>query len=168
MRPPVLLGSAMALAACGSPHRELLEQNADFDCHDRYASYLVSGSLTAAEVGVQVDCTEHGPRVVRWTVTKDGNREEFSGALGVGEFDRMWEKIEGTGWRYLADCDGTGQPADPVYTFDVKDWNGTTSFSCTNEGPLPFPYNTIIDELDFKAAAHAPKDRSKPDREDLD
>ncbi len=156
------LAPALAAAACGSPHRELLEQNAQFDCRDRYAAYLVSGSLAAAEAGVQVDCAEAGPRVVRWTVTRDGNREEHAGSLGVGEFDRMWEKIEGAGWRYLGDCDGTGQPGDPVYTFDVKDWNGTASFSCTNAGPLPFPYNTLVDELDFKAAAHAPKDRRKP------
>lgn len=163
---PLLL--CLPLVACGNPHKETLQQNADFDCHDRYASYLVSGSLAAAEVGVQVDCAEHGPRVVHWTVDKDGNREEYSGSLGVNEFDRMWEKIDGAGWRYLKDCEGTGQPEDPVYTFDVKDWNGTVSFSCTNAGPLPYPYNTIVDELDFKAAAAAPKDDRKPDPDDLD
>ncbi len=159
--------SLALVAACGNPHKDTLAENADFDCRDRYAAYVVSGSLAAAEVGVQVDCAASGPRVVRWTVTKDGNREEFSGSLGVHEFDRMWEKIEGSGWRFLADCVGTGQPNDPVYTFDVKDWNGTVSFSCTNAGPLPFPYNSIVDELDFKAAAAAPKDRAKPDAEDL-
>jgi len=162
------LGVAVALlAACGNPHKDTLAENADFDCHDRTASYVVMGSLTAAEVGVQVDCSVAGPRVVRWTVTRDGNRDEYSGSLGVHEFDRMWEKLEGAGWRYLKDCEGTGQPEDPVYTFDVKDWNGAATFACTNGGPLPFPYNTIVDELDFKAAAAAPKDRGRPDPEDL-
>ena len=77
------------LAACGNPNKDQLQQNADFDCHDRYAAYTATGSLAGAEVGVQVDCAEHGPRVVRWTVTNDGNREEYSGSLGVNEFDHL-------------------------------------------------------------------------------
>lgn len=168
MRAALALGAVAGLVtACGNPHKDTLAQNADFACNDRQASYLVSGSLTAAEVGVQIDCAAAGPRVTRWTVTKDGNREEYSGSLGVNEFDTLWQKIDGAGWRYLKDCDGTGQPGDPVYTFDVKDWNGSVSFSCTNAGPLPFPYHTIVDELDFKAAAAAPEDRTPPDAEDL-
>jgi hypothetical protein len=162
-----LVLAIVPLAACGNPNKEQLRQNADFDCHDRYAAYTLTGSLAGAEVGVQVDCAEHGPRVLHWTVDKDGNRDEYQGSLGVNEFDRLWDKIDGAGWRYLKDCDGTGQPEDPVYSFDVKDWNGSVSFSCTNAGPLPYPYNTIVDELDFKAAAAAPKDNSKPDAEDL-
>ena len=133
----------LVAAACGNPYRDELRRNAQFDCRDQ------------------------GPRIVRWTVTRDGNRDEHQASLGVGEFDRLWEKIDGAGWRYLKDCDGTGQPEDPVYSFDVKDWNGSVSFSCTNAGPLPYPYNTIVDELDFKAAAAAPKDNRKPDAEDL-
>ena len=158
---------AVLVVSCGNPHKDTLRENAEFECNDRAVSYVVMGSLTAAEVGVMVDCAEHGPRVVRWTVTKEGNRDEYQGSLGVNEFDRMWEKIDGAGWRYLKDCEGTGQPGDPVFNFDVKDWNGQAAFTCTNAGPLPYPYNTIVDELDFKAAAAAPKDRSKPDPEDL-
>ena len=160
------LGLTGALA-CGNPHQDTLRQNADFDCHDRVASYVVVGSLTAAEVGVQVDCAEKGPRVRRWTVTKDGTRDEYEGSMTVGDFDRMWDKIDGAGWKYLKDCDGTGQPDDPVYSFDVKDWNGSASFECTNAGDLPYPYNTIVDELDFKAARVAPEDKTPPSREDL-
>lgn len=163
----LLLMSVAGLAACGNPNAQQLADNADFDCRDRSVSYLVSGSLTAAEVGVLIDCADAGPRVVRWTVTKEGNRDEYSGSLGVNEFDRLWEKIDGAGWRYLKECEGTGQPGDPVFNFDVKDYNQQATFSCTNAGPLPYPYNTIVDELDFKAAAAAPKDRGKPDPEDL-
>ncbi|HVK75540.1 MAG TPA: hypothetical protein VM734_19555 [Kofleriaceae bacterium] len=162
------LAAALAAAtACGNPHKDTLAQNADFDCRDRVASYVVMGSLAAAEVGVQVDCAEQGPRVRRWTVERDGTRDEYEGSLGVHEFDVLWSKIDGAGWRYLKDCDGTGQPSDPVYTFDVKDWNGSATFSCTNAGPLPYPYNTLVDELDFKAAAAAPEDKTPPTREEL-
>lgn len=166
MRAAATLG--LALAAACNPHKGTLAENAEFDCRDRFASYLVSGSLTAAEVGVQIDCAQAGPRVTRWTVTRDGNREEYSGSLGVHEFDRLWEKIEGAGWRYLKDCEGSSLPEDPVYNFDVKDWNGQVTFSCTNPDPLPFPYNTIVDQLDLKAAAAAPQERGKPDPEDLE
>lgn len=164
----IIVTAALALAACGNPNKRMLEENADFDCRERTASYVVMGSLTAAEVGVLVDCVEHGPRVVRWTVTKEGNRDEYSGSLGVHEFDRLWEKIDGAGWRFLEDCEGTGQPGDPIFNFDVKDHNQQATFACTHAGPLPYPYNTIVDELDFKAAAAAPKGRDKPDPEDLE
>lgn len=154
-------------AACGNRDRDTLRRNAEFECHDRIASYVVVGSLTATEVGVQVDCAEAGPRVKRWEVSKDGTRDEYEGSMTVGDFDRMWEKIDGAGWRYLKDCDGTGQPNDPIFTFDVKDWNGEATFTCTNAGPLPYPYNTLVDELDFKAAAAAPEEKVAPTREEL-
>jgi hypothetical protein len=163
----LLLVASVGAAACGNPNQQQLADNADFDCRDRAVSYVVMGSLTAAEVGVMIDCVTAGPRVVRWTVTSQGNREEYEGSLGVNEFDRLWEKIDGAGWRYLAECEGSGQPGDPVYNFDVQDWNQQAAFSFTNAGPLPYPYNTIVDELDFKAAAAAPKERGKPDPEDL-
>lgn len=156
----VALAGVVALAACGNPHRAELERNARFDCRDRTVSYIAIGSIVAHERGVMVDCRDAGPRVVRWTTTRDGDRVEHAASLGVGEFDRLWEKVEGAGWRYLENCTGTDQPSDPVYTFDVNDWNGTKSFSCTTSGELPFPYHIIVDELDLTAAAHAPRDTS--------
>lgn len=152
--------AAAGLAACGNPNQAELERNRQFDCRDRTASYLATGSLVAAELGVMIDCRDHGPRIVRWTTTREGDRVEHAASLGVGEFDRLWEKIEGAGWRYLTDCDGTGQPSDPIYTFDVVDWNGQASFACTHAGELPFPYFIIVEQLDMTAAAHAPKDHS--------
>ena len=78
-----------------------------------------------------VDCRDAGPRVVRWTVERDGTRDEHTASLSVTEFERVWEKIDGSGWRYLKDCDGTGQDGDPIYNFDVTDWNGTGTFAGT-------------------------------------
>ena len=59
---------AVALAACGNPYKAELERNRNFECNDRAASYMVVGSLVAAELGVLLDCREAGPRIVRWTV----------------------------------------------------------------------------------------------------
>ena len=128
-----------------------------------------SGTITFGLVSIPVDLLSavQARHTAMNLVDKEGNRDEYSGSLGVNEFDRLWEKIDGAGWRYLKDCEGTGQPGDPVFNFDVKDWNQQAAFACTNAGPLPYPYNTIVDELDFKAAAAQPKDRSKPDPEDL-
>lgn len=152
-----LVAGALVAAACGDSHRDELARNASFDCRDRTASYVVMGGIVAAELGVMIDCRDQGPRIVRWTVDRDGTRDEHTYSLGVGEFDRLWEKIEGAGWRYLQDCAGTGQPADPMYTFDVVDWNGQASFACTHAGELPYPYYIIVDQLDLTAAQHAPR-----------
>ncbi len=154
----IAIAAALVVAAgCGDAHRDELARNARFDCRDRTASYVAVGSIVAAEVGVMIDCRDQGPRIVRWTTTRDGNRDEHAASLSVGEFERLWDKVEGAGWRYLKDCDGTGQPSDPMYTFDVVDWNGQASFACTNAGELPYPYHIIVDNLDLTAAQHAPK-----------
>ena len=39
----------------------------------------------------------------------------------------------------------------PVWTFDLADWNGTATFQCDALNP-PYPYNTLVDELDQLAA----------------
>lgn len=153
-----MLAAALVMAAgCGDSHRDELERNARFQCNDRAASYVVTGGIVSPELGVAIDCRDQGPRVVRWTSDREGNRVEQGASLTVGEFDQLWAKIEGAGWKYLKDCDGTGGASDPLYTFDVVDWNGTASFSCANDGELPYPYFIIVDELDVSAAHHAPK-----------
>jgi len=153
----VLAAALVVVVGCGDSHRDELARNRNFDCRDRAASYVVVGSLVASELGVMVDCRDQGPRIVRWTSTDAGNRVEQAASLTVGDFERLWDKIEGAGWKYLKDCDGTGAAGDPMYTFDVVDWNGQASFACTHGGPLPFPYHIIVDELDLSAAQHAPK-----------
>lgn len=147
------IGGLALIAGCGNPNAHMLRENAEFVCHERSAAYTVVGSLAGAEVGVQLDCAVAGPRVLRWTVTRDGVREERQASLGVHEFDRIWERIDGSGWRNMNDCTGSGGTNDPVYEIEVKDWAHQRAFECVNAGPLPFPYNTIVDELDLRAAA---------------
>lgn len=150
------VGIAAALAAgaaCGGGQRGGGGDGGDFDCRDRWASYLVVGSLAGPELGVAMDCGEVGPRLRRWVVGKDGTRDEHARSMTPGEFDDIWGRVEGAGWRFLEDCDSDAAPTDPIYTFDVKDWNGTVSFSCAGRGALPFPYGGLVDELDQAAAS---------------
>jgi len=144
---------AVEAAACGGHQRGAEGEESGFDCRDRWASYIVVGSLAGPEVGVAMDCHERGPRLRRWVVDKAGTRDERSRSMSPDEFDAIWNRIEGAGWRFLKDCDQKAGATDPVYTFDVKDWNGTVSFSCSGRGALPFPYGGIVDELDQAAAA---------------
>ncbi|MCA9680496.1 MAG: hypothetical protein H6709_22460 [Kofleriaceae bacterium] len=140
------------LAACGKPatHRRT-SSYANFDCKDRSVLYFVVGSLAAQEAGVSIDCAEAGPRVTRYTLSDDGTRVEDSQELTPGDFDALWKRIDGTGWRNLRDCDAPAGDNEPVYTYEVADWNGRTTFQCDGLHQ-PFPYSAIVDELDARAA----------------
>lgn len=146
------LGFALAVAACGGSQADELAANRRFDCRDRAASYVAFGTMVAPETGIQLDCRDAGPRLVRWTVDGAGNRDETTKSLSVSQFERLWDKIDGSGWRYLTDCNGTGGDGDPIYQFEVHDWNGTGAFACQNRGPLPHPYFVITDQLDLAVA----------------
>lgn len=148
----LVLGVAAA-AGCANPNAQRLRDNREFECRDRSAAYTLLGSLAGAEVGVQMDCAEAGPRIMRWTVSRDGVRDERQASMGVKEFDRIWARIDATGWRNLKDCTGTGGPSDPVYDIEVKDWQRQNAFTCVNEGPLPHGYYAVVQELDLRAAA---------------
>jgi hypothetical protein len=123
-----------------------------FNCKERSAEYIVVGSMAGEELGVALDCASAGPRVRRWRVEKDGTRDDAAKSLTPGEFDDVWARINDTGWHNLGDC-GATKAGDPVYTFDVKDNQGKSSFACSGRGTLPFPYSTLVDELDQAAAA---------------
>jgi hypothetical protein len=134
-------------AACGGAQRDAGRESAQgFTCNDRMAGYVGHGTLAADEIGVAIDCAARGPRLLRWRVESDGTRAEDERGLSPGEFDTLWRKIDDTGWRDLQGCDG-GAEHDPVYTFSFKDWTGAASFECRSADP-PFPYHTILDELD--------------------
>ena len=147
------VGAAVAIGACGGASHGAHGGDDGFDCRDRAASYVVVGSLAGAEVGVAMDCAERGPRLRRWVVVSGDERDERARSMTPREFEDIWSRIEGAGWRFLEDCDSNAAPTDPIYTFDVKDWNGTVSFACAGRGPLPFPYAGLIDELDQAAAS---------------
>ena len=101
------------------------------------------------EVGVQMDCIEKGPRVKRWRMDKQGKRIEDEHPMSPVEFDKIWREIDGTGWPNLHDCgNGTGGKQDPIFTFDIRDDTNKATFSCQSSS-MPYPYNTIVDPLDF-------------------
>jgi hypothetical protein len=153
MRSPAAIAlAALAVAGCGGAAREQARREAqEFDCKERSASYTASHHMAADEVGVQLDCAQAGPRIVRWKMDRTGNRIEDARSMTPGEFDRIWSNIAGTGWENLRDCTtGTLGKQDPVYVFDVRDDQNKASFQCQTT-VLPFPYNGIADPLDLAA-----------------
>lgn len=148
-----LLAIAILCAACGGKQHGGGDGDTSlFACKERAAEYIVVGSLAGEELGVALDCKDAGPRVRRWRVARDGTRDDAAKSLTPGEFDDVWSRIQDTGWGNLHDC-GATKAGDPVYTFDVKDWQNSASFACSGRGTLPFPYSTLVDELDQAAAA---------------
>jgi hypothetical protein len=144
-----VLGS-IAVAACGGAQSQADRERQRFECNDRMAGYVATQTLGAAEMGVAISC-DQGPRLVRWRVTTDGTRAEETRNLTPGEFDKLWYKVDASGWRDLKSCAGDGGDDDPIFKFSFKDWTGDAQFECQTRKP-PFPYNTILDELDLAAA----------------
>lgn len=141
----VLLG---ALAACGGTAKQVQREQQPFDCKDRTASYVVVGDISGDERGVQIDCAEAGPRVKRWKTDKDGTRQEDAHNITPGQFEATWTQVAGTGWENLKDCtNGSLEKRDPVYQFDIKDDENTSSFSCQTR-EVPYPYFDITNALD--------------------
>lgn len=148
----VLIVVLVVVAGCGGKQDTAMPSSwADFECEGRKVAYFVVGSMAASEAGVTIDCESAGPRVTRWAVEKDGTRVEDSTNLTPGEFDDLWKRVEGTGWRHLGDCPPDSGTDVPVYTFDVADSEGAVTFTCDALRPT-FPWNTLIDELDQYAA----------------
>jgi hypothetical protein len=159
MRLPIIVAIVACAAGCGGSKEPRMPSSwANFECKDRALSYMVVGSLAADEAGIQIDCNQTGPRVVRWLVDNDGTRVEDSAAMTPGEFEDVWKRVEGVGWRNLRDCPPEGGNV-PTYQFDVADWDGSASFECEAMRPA-FPWITLIDELD-QLAARIRGDRSK-------
>lgn len=156
MRAALLAAGSIALASgalpgCGGKKDTRVPSTwANFDCKDRKASYFVVGAMAAPEAGVAIECAS-GPLVRRWTVDRDGTEVEDSKPLTPGEFEDVWKRIEGVGWRNLDDCPPEGGGDVPVYQFDLADYNGSASFQCDALRP-PFPWITLVDELDQLAA----------------
>src|SRR5262249_39041208 len=93
-----------------------------------------------------------GPRIKRWKVSKTGERKEDTRGLAPGEFDKVWNEIDGTGWPNLRDCaNGSLGKRDPVYVFDVKDDQNQQTFQCQTI-EVPYPYFAIPNAPD--PAAH--------------
>jgi hypothetical protein len=147
----------LLFAACGAKQTGQTESIDQFQCKDRKAAYFVVGSMTGREAGAEISCKEHGPQITRYVVERDGTKVEDSRAMSPGEFDDVWTRIDGAGWRHLGDCAGEKGKDIPVYTFDLADWEDSKSFECDSTAP-PFPYDGIVQELD-QLAATIPGDR---------
>jgi hypothetical protein len=152
----ISIGAVVIAWGCGgAPRGGSDEPGAGWQCNDRMAGYVGHGTMGAQEIGVAVDCAERGPRIVRWRVDAAGTRAEDARGITPGAFDAIWRKLDGTGWRDQHDCTAGGEN-DPVYTFSFKDWQAQRTFACQSIDP-PFPYHTILDELDLAANRGQPQ-----------
>jgi hypothetical protein len=142
-----------AAAGCGHARPAAVAEATDFACKERAVSYVVTGHLSGDELGVQIDCDGgKGPRLLRWKVDRAGTRLDDARGMTPGEFDKLWNEVDGTGWRYLKDCAAGGGKHDPLYTFDIKDDSDKVTFTCQARA-VPYPYDGIVNQLDFAAAS---------------
>jgi hypothetical protein len=155
-----------AVPACKKNEADTIPSTwANFECRNRQASYYVQGGMRAEEAGVKIDC-ESGPKVTRWLEDK-GNRVEDSTSMTPGEFEDVWKRIDGVGWRHLKDCTpDVGDQAIPIYTFDIAKDDETATFQCEALTP-EFPWGSLIQELDQLAATiQGDKGKAQVDIED--
>lgn len=145
----ILLAAGCGGRAAGAPASD--PGAADFECNGRRAEYMVVGGLVAPEAGVTMDCGP-SPRLVKWRSEAGQEQIRSTHALTAEQFDSTWEKIDATGWRFLArTCPGVAAKARPIYTIDVGDSATSVSLSCAGV-ELPFPYDRLVNELDLRAA----------------
>jgi hypothetical protein len=175
LRRPLALAAPLAAVAalsCGGGRSSggRGPSTAGFECLSRRAEYMVVGGLAAPEAGVSLECDRGRPRITRWT-SDGGSREVVRSThpLSPEQFERAWERIDSTGWRFLArTCPGAAPPrrrargasngprqgarwGTPVYTIDVADSGSSVSLTCAAADP-PFPYDRLVNELDLRAA----------------
>ncbi|MCG8420171.1 MAG: hypothetical protein MJE77_19750 [Proteobacteria bacterium] len=148
---------SLAASACKRPPP--ISQSAlavEFECNERRAAYILRGGFTGYEVGVAIDCDKSGPRVYTWQLAAENDtRATREHSLSPGEFDRIWQAIESTGWRNLGDCNNPhAEEGDPTYKIGIKDHSIANSMACSGKA-LPFPYNRLVDELDLVSAKYS-------------
>jgi hypothetical protein len=147
------LAALVLVAGCGGGQAQpaATGSTAGFQCKDRVVEYVVAGGFAADKLGITIACTDGGASLVKWRVV-DGAEQRAEDALGIGEFEDLWERIESTGWRQLVSCDNpAAAPGDPVYAFHISDHSHEARVTCTGK-QLPFPYDRLVNELDLKAA----------------
>lgn len=156
MRSAPLLVLAAA-AGCGGAQDQANREAQRFSCDGRIASYVATHHLAGDEVGVQLECPNQGPRILRWRSDKLGQRVEDTRSMTPGEFDRIWRSIEGTGWQNLRDCTtGSGGKDDPIYVFDIRDESAQATFQCQSV-TMPHPYYGLVHPLDLAAHQGRPQ-----------
>jgi hypothetical protein len=151
----IAAAAAWVIAGCGgAPAPSATEEASPFACNERRAEYVVAGGFGALERGVVIECTETSATLARWRRDQaDGEPQRTTRPLPVPRFESLWAKVQTTGWRNLGDCENpAAAPGDPLYTFYVSDHIDRASFTCVGK-TLPFPYDSLVTELDLAAAA---------------
>ncbi len=147
----VTLALVLLLGGCGARQSQANREMQSFACKDRGVNYTVTHHMGGSELGVQMDCSEAGPRIKRWKVDDKGTRQEDARGMTPSEFDDVWAQIAGVGWENLKNCtNGTEGKNDPLYKFAIKDDQNSNAFECQSVS-MPFPYNSLVDPLDVAA-----------------
>jgi hypothetical protein len=152
-RAAVALAALGLVAGCGGskPHSRGRDLRG-FDCNARRIEYMVEGGFVAAKAGIRLECDGEGPQLTRWRLESSGERDSKTFTLDAEQFEATWQKIEASGWRFLAEtCDSSRADGDPIYTIDVGDSAKSVSLTCQAR-ELPFPYDRLVNELDLRAA----------------
>lgn len=146
----IVLGGLVS-GGCGGRQSQANREMQNFACKDRAINYTVTHHMGGAELGVQMDCVDQGPRIKRWRVDDKGTRQEDARGMTPSEFDDVWSQIAGVGWENLKDCtNGSEGKNDPLYKWAIKDDQNTNAFQCQSS-TVPFPYNSLVDPLDMAA-----------------
>jgi hypothetical protein len=156
---PIALACFAALTACAGSSKSSSKTNkqelVDFECNQRRAEYTVTGGFAAAELGISMKCTDTGATITRWTVDTAGTKKQKQSSMEVGVFDAYWKRIEASGWQQMKNCDYIGDKNDPVYQYELADRSDRVDFSCqAKRQSLPFPYDSLVNELETAARNH--------------
>lgn len=150
--------SAALLTAClggGQQQRSTLDDDEveEFKCNGRQANYVVLGGFVAHELGIAISCEPTMAKLVKWTATADGERDESEHIIGRASFDEIWQDFEDAGWRNLADClNAKADENDEVYSFTVADSDSNVTMVCQGKANnLPFPFDRLVNTLDAAA-----------------
>jgi hypothetical protein len=148
----LLLG--LAIASCGG--RQKGAGPGDFECKDRRAMYVATGSLVYAEQGIRLSCEGNDTRLEQYFVATDGKEKRSGATISRYDWEKAWEEFDNAGWRMLEDCDNPGAgEKDPIYTFEISDGDRTKTVMCKGI-ELPFPYDRLRNALDIAAASLPP------------
>jgi hypothetical protein len=147
---------AVGLVACGgAPKRGGGGGGEAFECKGRHATYVVTGSIIAAEAGVKMSCAGNVPYVEEYRIDDKGVEQKRGARVDAGAWESAWSDLEHAGWRMLGDCDNPAvSPKDPFYVFEIADEDKQISVTCKGT-TLPFPHDTLLLALD-KAKSELP------------
>lgn len=153
-----LILSTSLLTACpggGQQARSTLDDDEveEFKCNGRQAHYVVVGGFVAYELGIEIKCEPTMAKLLKWTATEDGERDESEHIIGRASFDEIWQDFEDVGWRNLSDCLNTNAAEDDeVYSFTVADADSNVTMVCQGKSKdLPFPFDRLVNALDQAA-----------------